>query len=213
MNETKYYTVYKITNLYNLKVYIGYHETYDLEDGYMGSGKLIKRSIDKMGLDGFSKECIDIFNNKKDAEHLESILVNADFVKSKDSYNITLGGNIPPSHLGVKRSNETIMKMKKPKSKEQRIKMGERSLGNTYSLGIKRSEEVNKARSEAFSGERHNMYKGERAIVDHISGEVFIVKIMSEWCIANGVSYNSLRSSKYKKIKLNGRWTWYFVGE
>ena len=37
----------KITNLVNEKIYIGAHQTSDLNDGYMGSGKIIKRAIEK----------------------------------------------------------------------------------------------------------------------------------------------------------------------
>ena len=55
------YTVYKITNLINGKIYIGVHKTENLDDGYMGSGKNIKRAIDKYGIQNFKNRLKSIF--------------------------------------------------------------------------------------------------------------------------------------------------------
>ena len=50
-----YYTIYKITNLINDKIYIGQHTTENLVDSYMGSGRNIKYAIKKYGKQHFLK--------------------------------------------------------------------------------------------------------------------------------------------------------------
>lgn len=86
------YCIYEITNLINGKIYIGQHATDDLDDGYMGSGTLIKRAIKKNGLENFTKRIIKICESKEEMQLIEAELVNEDFIRRGDTYNINLGG-------------------------------------------------------------------------------------------------------------------------
>lgn len=84
-----FYTIYKITNIINGKYYIGKHQTKNLDDGYMGSGKLLKRAIEKHGVENFKKEILHIFDNEVDMNLKEKELV----IISESTYNLNEGGN------------------------------------------------------------------------------------------------------------------------
>lgn len=88
-----YYTVYKITNLINNKIYIGKHKTSNLDDTYMGSGKILKHAIKKHGIDNFIKEYLFIFDNEEDMNNKENEIVSEKFIKEDTNYNINVGGD------------------------------------------------------------------------------------------------------------------------
>lgn len=88
-----YYTIYEIRNIINDKVYIGKHKTTDLDDTYMGSGKILKRAIKKHGIDNFTKTYLFIFDNEDDMNNKEKEIVNESFIKEDSNYNLNLGGD------------------------------------------------------------------------------------------------------------------------
>lgn len=106
------YIVYLTTNIINNKIYVGVHGTEDSKifDGYIGNSINIFKSnselknpkipfhkaVKKYGYNAFKRAIIKVFDNEQDALDLEAEIVNEEFIKRSDTYNITLGGGMPP---------------------------------------------------------------------------------------------------------------------
>ena len=87
-----YYLIYKITNLVNGKMYIGKHQTDYIDDGYMGSGKILKRAVSKYGIDCFRKEYLMSCESKEEMDYMERVFVDQTWISRADTYNIKIGG-------------------------------------------------------------------------------------------------------------------------
>ena len=92
MKKKKHYLVYKTTCLVNGKIYIGQHQTYDIDDGYLGSGILIRRAIEKYGEENFTREILFDCSSYEEMNAKEVELVTEEFVKRNDTYNLIVGG-------------------------------------------------------------------------------------------------------------------------
>lgn len=105
------YIVYLTTNIVNKKIYIGVHKTETPEkfDHYLGCGVKdndaytyrysktpFEAAVNKYGPSKFIRTTIRVFDKLEDALDLERWLVDNDFIARRDTYNITLGGGIPP---------------------------------------------------------------------------------------------------------------------
>ena len=88
----KYYYLYLITCLINNKIYIGVHETCDLNDNYMGSGAELTKDKKLYGIENFKKQILGFFRNRDSLYAGEAIIVDMDFVRREDTYNILPGG-------------------------------------------------------------------------------------------------------------------------
>ena len=106
-----YFYLYKITNLLDAKIYIGTHKTKNLDDGYMGSGKMLNRAIDKYGIENFKKDILEYFNTAEEMFVREKELVNDEFLLREDVYNIRRGGCGGFDHIN--KDKELIQKRNK----------------------------------------------------------------------------------------------------
>ena len=182
-----FYTIYKITNKIDGKIYIGKHQTKDLNDGYMGSGKHLKRAIEKYGIEYFEKEILFQFDNEVEMNAKESEIVNEEFVLREDTYNICVGGQGGFSYIneiilvGDRRLQVNRQNIKLAMTSESRVKAKNKlDNGRRYRLdwsllskdvrdaaiskrsktqtGSKRSEDTRRIMSESSTGSKNSQF-------------------------------------------------------
>lgn len=108
-----YYTIYQITNLVNNKTYIGKHITKDINDSYMGLGKLLRVAITKYGIENFTKEILFLLETEEEMNLKERELVTEEFCLRKDTYNLCVGGQGGVSYINRSGINVDIIEQRK----------------------------------------------------------------------------------------------------
>ena len=93
MQNTKIFYLYMVINKNNGKIYVGAHETWDKDDGYLGSGKVIVNAVRKHGRESFDKIVLEYFDCREDMYNREREIVTEDFVRRRDVMNVALGGS------------------------------------------------------------------------------------------------------------------------
>ena len=111
--EKKYHYIYKITNKLTNRYYIGMHSTDKLDDGYLGSGKILTRSIRKYGKDKFVKEILEYCDDRKSLSEMEAEYITEIVVKDKLCMNLTQGGEYwnTIGTVAVKDKNSNIFRV------------------------------------------------------------------------------------------------------
>lgn len=154
-----YYTVYKVTNTINNYIYIGQHTTTNLNDRYLGSGLKLKNAIKKHGREAFIKEILFVFETFEEMDQKEAELVNEDFIKNNNTYNIVTGGSsgIGQNNKGRPAWNKGLIGAQKHTA-ETRLKMSDAQKGVAKTSAHKKN--ISKGRIGKFdlSGEKNPFY-------------------------------------------------------
>lgn len=91
--DQTYHYVYLTIDKTNNRFYIGKHSTYDLDDGYLGSGVYLWRAIDSHGIENFINIKLKFFMLESEAYEYEDSLITNEMIKSEECYNIQGGGS------------------------------------------------------------------------------------------------------------------------
>jgi hypothetical protein len=90
--QKKIHYLYKTTCLITEKYYIGIHSTSNIEDGYMGSGKRLRRSIRKYGVENHKKEILSFYPDRESLIESEISVVNSSLLLDDKCMNLKNGG-------------------------------------------------------------------------------------------------------------------------
>jgi hypothetical protein len=88
----KYHYIYKTTCKVTGKFYVGMHSTDNLEDGYLGSGKRLWRSIRKHGKEKHEREILEFLADRSSLKAREKEIVNEQFLEDPMCMNLQIGG-------------------------------------------------------------------------------------------------------------------------
>lgn len=114
------FLVYKTVNNVNGKIYIGCHKTSNINDGYLGSGRLLLRAFEKYGTENFNREILAECSSEDEMFAKEAELVTAEFIARSDTYNLKVGGEGGWSF--VNSSGKSVRHFSKQNAKEYSVK-------------------------------------------------------------------------------------------
>lgn len=118
------HTIYKTVNNINGKFYIGKHQTFNINDGYLGSGVVLEKAIKKYGKEHFHKEILFVFETEEEMNAKEKELVTRELINDPLCYNACLGGEGGDtwSCVGRRHTEETKQKIRESLIKKNHLK-------------------------------------------------------------------------------------------
>jgi group I intron endonuclease len=149
-----HYLVYQIMNVLNGKTYIGCHKTLDKDDGYMGSGTVLKQAVTKYGLDNFKKEILFEASSAEEMFTKEKELV----VLGPQSYNLKSGGEGGFDFINRNRTPEDWRRLHSLGGKSARPFLGKRHTPQTIEICRQTAKDAwaNGLMVNGFAGKHHS---------------------------------------------------------
>ena len=150
-DQRKYHIIYKTTCLITGKWYIGMHSTNDLNDGYLGSGQRLWKSINKYGKQNHKCEILEFLPSRKDLILRESQIVTPELKKDPLCMNIANGG--VGLHPGFKFGQDLTEKRREASLKMHSQRTEEKKNAISLSISIANKIALNKPETKPAQSE------------------------------------------------------------
>lgn len=155
--DDKFRIVYATRNLISNKWYVGQHSTKNIEDNYIGSGKIFRDAVKSYGKENFKMRVCGCFEDRENLNKAEIHYIKYfDSRNREHGYNLDFGGNVPTVTEEMKLASSKRMKGRTAWNKgltgiysEEQIK----NMSERQKLVVQ-SEESNRKRSEKLKGRK-----------------------------------------------------------
>lgn len=210
----KHHLIYRTTCVVTGKYYIGMHSTDDREDCYLGSGKILGRSVKKHGRRAHIREILEELPDRESLRLREAEIVTEFLIRDPLCMNVTEGGKVGGTGTLDKKlgpmPNERRLKISRANkgrrfSKEHKLKLSQTRKGRVpWNKGKRVPDDIRRQISETLMGHIpwNKGLKGLRAWNKGVSPSDETRKRLSE-------SHKGLRLSKQTRellsVLLKGR--------
>jgi hypothetical protein len=153
-DRRKYHIIYKTTCLITKRFYIGMHSTDNLEDGYIGSGKLLWRSVKKHGKENHVTEILETLPDRSSLREREKHVVNEEFIKDEMCMNLMVGGEggfISKEHYNKMKSLSKEYMKNVWTDEEYRKRASAQN-----SINVKKNHADGRMKYDNFKGKKHS---------------------------------------------------------
>jgi len=156
--EKTIHYIYKTTCNVTGKYYVGMHSTCNLEDGYMGSGKRLRYSIRKYGVENHTKEILEYLPTREKLAKREREIVNKELIKEYLCMNLIVGGEGGRGFTSEEQKLNAIKSNEKQKLLRQDPEWNKKK-SDTLSKSIKKAYEEGKIDRNVnydWNGKKHS---------------------------------------------------------
>jgi len=208
--QKKYHFIYKTTCKVTGKFYVGMHSTDNLEDGYLGSGKILGYSRKKYGDENHVREIVDKCLSRDELKQRERDIVNEDLLKDPLNINLKYGGEGGQSRsVAIKNWQNAEFRIKHSNSLKQKWK--DPSYRAACTTGIWRSQAMKekhlagKIDYATFTGKHHSketrlkMSESHKGLQDGEKNSQF-----GTCWVTNGVKPIKIKKENLDEYLLNG---------
>ena len=153
--QKKYHYIYRTTCSLTGKFYVGMHSTDDIDDGYLGSGKILGYSRAKHGDENHVREIVEFLPTREALKLREKEIVNEELLADPLNMNLKYGGEGGWDHKpGVNIQQQKVDA--KQRAKSAALTISKRRKDPEFEQWYLESRKKAAATSSRFNGKNHH---------------------------------------------------------